>query len=244
MKKVLTLIVALYSYSILISQAYPDRHSTSKTDAWISCEKTLSPHSQRGEGHWIMYDLGHNYGLTTTQIWNLNTPNYDGAGIQDMVIDYSIDGITWREFGNFRLEQGRLSGFYEGQIGPDFGGLIMRYLLITAISNHGHNECFGLGELKFEARQIPVSVQTPTSFELDLSISPNPASDIVSISIAEIPKDGLKFHLTDMFGRMIVKGDVTQNVSEINISEIPAGSYFVSLINPFGIKTKKLIIIR
>ncbi len=244
MDKILIFLFFWIGVSTVNSQAFVDRHSTSKTDAWISCKSSQSPNPLRGSGHWIAYDLGHNYALTTTKIWNLNTPNYDGAGIQDMVIDYSLDGLTWYEFGNFRLDGGGLSAFYEGQPGPDFGGLIMRHLLITAVSNHGHNECFGLGEIKLEARQIPVSVQTPTSFELDVNISPNPASDIVSISINEIPKDGLRFHLTDMFGRMIVKGDITQNVTQLSISEIPPGSYFVSLIHPHGIKTKKLIIIR
>ena len=41
---------------MLNGQAYPDRHSTSYTDAWLSCEETTPPNIKRDAGHWIMYE--------------------------------------------------------------------------------------------------------------------------------------------------------------------------------------------
>lgn len=243
MFKLFNLLIFLVFSSGLMSQAFMDRHSTSKSDAWISCERASSPHSARGSGHWILYDLGDTYALSSSKIWNLNTPDYEGAGFQDMVIDFSIDGTTWQEFGQFRLGHGGLSAFYEGEEGPDFGGLIVRYLLLTGVSNHGHSSCYGLGEIKLEGKLSPVTLtQTPT-LDVELKIGPNPTSDIVNLMINTLPQEQLNYHLTDIFGRLIKKGEVTQNRTSIDVSQLNSGLYFLSIINPWGIKTKKLEII-
>jgi hypothetical protein len=225
-------------------QAFMDRHSTSKTDAWISCERSSSPNTARGSGHWMMLDLGDTYALSESHIWNLNTPDYEGAGFHDLVIDYSLDGQTWQEFGQYRLDHGNLSAFYEGEPGPDFGGLVVRYLLLTGVSNHGHSTCYGLGEMKVEAKLTPLSGTETPGLQVDMKISPNPSSDFVQLTLNNLPEDGLKFHLTDIFGRLVQKGDVVQTSTWIDVSYLNSGMYFVSIISPWGIKTKKLEIIR
>ncbi|MBP6540934.1 MAG: hypothetical protein KA234_11430, partial [Saprospiraceae bacterium] len=60
--------------SLVMAQGYPDRHSTGLGDGWLSCQEAANPNPIRGNGHWIMYNLGHNYAMTTSTIWNFNTP--------------------------------------------------------------------------------------------------------------------------------------------------------------------------
>lgn len=244
MNRWLLLMTFLVSGFMSYGQAFMNRHSTSRTDAWISCERSLAPNASRGSGHWIMLDLGDTYALTTSHFWNLNTPDYVGAGFHDMVIDYSLDGRTWYEFGQYRLGHGQLSAFYEGEEGPDFGGLVVRYLLLTGINNHGHTSCYGLGEVKIDAIKTPVSSTDIQPLHVDMQISPNPSSDIVRLSLKQLPENGLKFHLTDIYGRLIQKGDISQTSTMIDVSQLYSGMYFLSIINAWGIQTKKLEIIR
>ena len=97
------------------AQCYSDRHNTSLGEAWLSCSPSANPNPVRGISHWIMYDLGKTLRLGETHFWNVNIPGRTGAGIQNAVIDYSIDGSDWQEWGNFILEEAPASGFYEGE---------------------------------------------------------------------------------------------------------------------------------
>ena len=226
----------------LHGQTFMDRHSTTSTDAWVSCRKTISPNASRDSSHWLMIDLGGNYALHSSKIWNLNTPNYKDAEIKEMVIDYSLDGQNWQEFRNFGLESGKQSGFYEGQNGPDFGGLIIRYILISVIKNHGHSSCSGLGEIKFEGRQVTVSTEKIQPISFNFILSPNPTSDFVNINLNKLPSEDYNYHLTDLYGRLLMKGKINESITQLDISNIPAGTYIMSLINPLGIKSKKIIV--
>ena len=228
----------------LVAQAYPDRHSTSQRDAWISCTPSASPNPVRPEGHWIMYDFGDTYSMHRSTLWNLNTPGYDEAGFNDLVIDYSIDGQNWFEFGRYSLTKANLSGFYQGEEGPDFGGLIARYVLISARSNHGHPTCYGLGEIRINATPITITNIQEKRLNLEVTIGPNPFADYATVKISELPEEGLTWYLLDFSGRLIRKSQVTQSVFDIDANDLSSGLYFLAFINPFGIKTLKLEILK
>lgn len=228
----------------LSAQAYPDRHSTSQRDAWISCTAAVSPNPARPDGHWIMYDFGDTYAMHQSTLWNLNTPGYDEAGFNEMVIDYSIDGQKWYEFGRFSLEKGNLSGFYQGESGPDFGGLIARFLLISAVSNHGHPTCYGLGEVRINAIPVTITNIEEKRLNLDVVLGPNPFTERTTIKINQLPEDGLSYQLLDINGKLIKKNRITQTVFDLDGSDLSSGLYFLAFINPYGIKTVKLEIIR
>ncbi|MBK9255527.1 MAG: hypothetical protein IPM42_08575 [Saprospiraceae bacterium] len=57
------------------SQWYPDRHSTSVKDTWLSCTTSANPNPARATSHWIRYDLGAIYTLSTSKFWNYNAPD-------------------------------------------------------------------------------------------------------------------------------------------------------------------------
>ena len=222
--------------SHLFSQAYPDRHNTSWTDGWISCEQTDSPNINRDPGHWILYDFGDQYSLHASTIWNFNVPDTTNRGINDIVIDYSNDGENWTEVSEFTVPEAPGSAFYQGEDGPDFEGVVARYVLVSVLSNHGDPNCAGMSELRIRAT-IATSTNIPDG-ELDLVLeaSPNPASEFTNISISDGEED-LNYSLTDMSGRLLRQGNVTGNEFRLNTSNLSSGAYSLTVHNDTGKKS-------
>ena len=140
------------------SQCYPDRHNTNWFDAWVSCQASQNPNPVRGVGHWIQYDFGQVYLVGESHFWNANVPDFTNRGLNQIVIDYSADGVNWNELGVFNLAESNGSAFYEGISGPDFNGAKARYVLITANSNHG-GDCYSLAEIRFNVQNSAVPVE-------------------------------------------------------------------------------------
>jgi len=152
--KNLILSIALCSISILsFAQQYPDRHSTSYTDAWLSCAVSANPNSDRGDSHWVHYDLGSTYVLDEVILWNYNDPNNLNNGVQDIAIDVSTDGITWTEAATATVAISEGSAFYIGEDLLSLGAVSASHLLITVLSNHG-GTCSGFSELKITTAAI------------------------------------------------------------------------------------------
>lgn len=121
-------------------------------DTWHSCVTAESPNPHRGEGHWIQYDFGNIYTLTTTHIWNTNEAGKLDEGFQEVIVDYSLDGEEWLTLDTVQFEQGTGLATYGGFTGFDFAGDSARYVLLTALSNYGHPTCYGLAEVKFNLK--------------------------------------------------------------------------------------------
>jgi len=153
-----TTIILFFSASTLFGQMYPDRHNTSWFNSWISCSTSPSPNSDRGDIHWIMYDLGHIYPLGELQIWNGNIPDSTDMGLQNIIIDFSEDGTNWKELGSFTLTESSSSSIYEGEMVADFDQSLARYVLINAESNYGGN-CYSMSEMKINISQATVPVE-------------------------------------------------------------------------------------
>jgi|GEM_PF-337011 len=219
----------------VLGQAFPDRHSTSKQDAWISCSTSPSPNEVRGEGHWILYDFGETYALQQSVFWNLSNPEYLSAAARDMVIDYSIDGVTWVEFGRFSVDDPSSSAFYQGHEGPDFGGLITRFVLISIVSNHG-GDCSGFSELKIEAAPAVIS-STNDLDDLSIQVFPNPFVNEVWMKWNQLDRQTLHYRLTDILGRTIRQGQATESPLRISNLDIAPGVYLLTLIHPSGVKS-------
>ncbi|MEM9823559.1 MAG: hypothetical protein AAF985_20915, partial [Bacteroidota bacterium] len=49
-------------------------------NTWESCQSATNPNPERGEGHWIQYDFGSVYTLSSTRIWNANATEKLSAG--------------------------------------------------------------------------------------------------------------------------------------------------------------------
>lgn len=135
------------------AQCFEDRHNTTWFDGWISCAEKVSPNPARPSGHWIMYDFDQVYTLFEMRVWNMNAPDHLDYGLQDVVIDLSDDGETWTEFGEHSFPQAPGSSRYEGDVPVDFDSANARFVLISALSNHG-GSCYGLSEVRIRARDL------------------------------------------------------------------------------------------
>lgn len=230
--------------------AQEDRHSTTMQDAWLSCTATANPNTARGTGHWILYDFKDMYALEKSTFWNFNTPTrlnhyrnmswslnlLQGSledGLKDIFIDISLDGVTWQEWGRFTLPKANGSGFYEGSAGPDFNGKIARYVLITARNNYG-GTCYGLSEVRFNA--TPATVSDTENEEVTagfISISPNPAKDMVQVGLESLPEGLARYTVLDMQGKIMTTGEWTirQNWGKeyLSVNDLPTGAYILTL---------------
>lgn len=156
----------LFAFTNLNAQLYPDRHTTSPSDAWKSCQEALNPNGESGMSHWIKFDFETVQSITDVKIWNLNDPANLSDGVSSLRIDYSLDNTTWTNAGSFDVAISQGSAFYEGEIIANLNGINARYLILTAEENHG-GSCFGISESRFYLGQaVPVEL---VSFEAECS---------------------------------------------------------------------------
>lgn len=247
MKKLYLLISIILIAQSLSSQCFPDRHNSTWFDGWLSCSTSSSPNPARGESHWILYNLQHNYQLGQMQVWNTNAEDYLADGIKDLVIDVSLDGISWTEVGVFQFEQASGSSTYEGFPGPDLDGIEAKYLLITALSNWG-GWCYGFSEVKIEVLGVTTDVTEESIARncLSVDIYPNPVSDLSKARIqANCSSSAINYSVQDVTGRTLFAGTIQhpdkQTELDLNFTEMNAGSYLLNL-EQNGIKViEKLI---
>ncbi len=236
MRKIYLLAIMIsIGFTDLFGQAYPDRHSTSWTDAWISCEETDSPNIKRDPGHWIMYDFGDQYSLHRSTIWNFNVPDSTSRGMQDIVVDYSNDGQNWTEVTEYTVPEAPGSSIYQGADGPNFEGIVARYVLISVLNNYGDANCVGMSELRINAT-IATSTNIPDGeLNLVLEANPNPASEYTTVKISDFDGD-LNYSLTDMNGRLLRQGKILGSELRLNTSSLVSGTYSLTVHNEVGKK--------
>lgn len=239
------LVLLLLSGFSLFSQSYPDRHSSVLGDAWLSNVKTTSPNAQRGSIHWIRYDLGDTYSMHQSKFWNINHPSYLNAGAQTIIIDYSMNGTDWKEFGRYNLKQCTGSTFYEGESGPDFSGLIARYVLINIINNYGHATISGLSEIKINVAPATVSSKDQEFEKIEISASPNPFSNATTINLENV-KDltNLTYQITDLNGKILLSDKVTKENIQLDGTGLISGMYNCRIIHPSGVKSIQLVVVK
>ncbi len=218
--------------SLVAAQCYPDRHNTSSTTAWLSCSVSPNPNPVRGNSHWVKYDFDYTYELAQMTIWNYNESDFTNRGLQDIVIDYSLDGEEWIEWGSYTLEQSEGSSIYEGLQGPDLGGLFAKHVIITATSNYG-GDCFGLSEVKIDVESFISDTDEPL-VDVDLSLSPIPADQQFTIDLeVEGVIENVVYTIIDMRGTLIKRNLVDVNDTKwqqtVSVSDLPSGEYILAL---------------
>lgn len=162
-KKVATLSSLIFLLLLIstftIAQCTNDAHSTNENDGWISCQPSANPNSIRGNSHWIQYDLGYIYNLTTTTIWNYNVENKTGKGFKDIWVDYSVNGTDWVSAGQFQLPEASGTNDYTGFMNFDFENVSARYVLLTAQNNWNGGNCAGLSEFKIQVNNALLPIE-------------------------------------------------------------------------------------
>lgn len=202
MKKIIYFIVIFGTGLKSVAQCFPNRHSTNWFDGWVSCEKSQSPIQSYGETHWIMYDLGFEYKLGESRLWNLNEPKNLNNGVSTYKVDYSLDGINWVTLGDYNLFQAEGSTVYQGEEGPDFDGIKARYVLITALNNYG-GDCYGFSEIKINA--LDASLSDNDELPIRGKVSPNPFLDVFELVIPQYNGE-IKYQVFNLVGQLLKEG--------------------------------------
>lgn len=245
MKKLIIIITFLFLQQFALAQCLPDRHSTSWYDGWASCSASASPNPARGVSHWIMYNFGKPYSLSTTTLWNSNDPAHLDYGIQGYAVDYSLDGTNWTTLGTFAAEKASGSPFYEGIEGPDFDEAIAQFVLITALSNYGGN-CFGFSELRINLGTSTNGIDTEKI--TDAFVYPNPFTHRLNIKFFTGSHDQTALlNIYDLTGRLLFTksvSDITEQ-GEISIEnsemKLVPGMYSIEIISGSMRKINKII---
>jgi hypothetical protein len=81
-----------------------------------------------------------------------------------------------------------------------------------------------------------------TSINLEMSVYPNPTTNILSLKVENEALENLKFQLIDLQGKMIKNEKVTTTTSTIKMEELPKAIYFLNVsVNNKVVKTFKII---
>ncbi len=147
-----------------------DLHSAEQKDMWLSSPTGPQP-------TWIQYEFDRIYKLHEMWLWNFNQA-FElvlGFGLKDVTIEYSADGIDWVELAGvpeFAQASGAVGYAHDTTL--DFGGLAAKYVKITANSNWGFLNQYGLSEVGFF--YIPLRAREPqpesgaTGMDLDVTL--------------------------------------------------------------------------
>lgn len=246
MRYLYLLYIILLSPLALSAQCYPDRHNTSWSDAWISCEKSRNPNTNRGNSHWIAYDFGSVYRLGTMKMWNLNIPEELVSGVRSFTIDYSLDGQLWTELGTYTLSMATGKSIYEGEEITDWEGKQARYVILSPIDNYG-GPCVGISEVRF-GLDSNTDVVTTTNQEnapsFTIQTYPNPYVDRFTLQIESKNQGEVHYSISNILGQVVMQQSFDPNIStqvEVNTSHLPAGNYVIKVVQDDGILSKSIV---
>jgi hypothetical protein len=131
-----------------------DLHSTASIAMWLSSSTGPQP-------TWIQYEFDKAYKLHEMWVWNYNAQfeNIIGFGLKDVTVQYSTDSLDWKVLSDVRFARGPGAAGYAHDTIVDFGGIVAKYVKITAKSNWGGQAQYGLSEVRFF--YIPVWAREP-----------------------------------------------------------------------------------
>jgi len=145
-----------------------DLHSIVSTAMWLSSSTGSQP-------TWIQYEFDKAYKLHEMWVWNYNVQfeNVIGFGLKDVTVQYSTDSLDWKVLSDVRFARGPGAAGYAHDTIVDFGGVVAKYVKITAKSNWGGQAQYGLSEVRFF--YIPVWAREP-----------NPDSGATGVSVDNV----------------------------------------------------------
>jgi len=143
-----------------------DLHSAVNTDMWLS--STTGP-----QPTWIQYEFDRVYKLHEMLVWNHNSSLElaIGFGVKEATIEYSVDGANWTTLGTHEFARGSGVAGYAHNTTVDLGGVVAKYVKITANSNWGgFVQQFGLSEVRFFYIPVLARELDPASGTTDIDV--------------------------------------------------------------------------
>jgi len=134
---------------------------------------------------WIQFDFEQEEKFDRVHVWNHNTQSETvlGFGIKEALIETSVDGETWTEFGTVELAQATGLATYTG-FDVALEGIIAQHIKLTALSNWSLLGLpqKGLSEVRFYTIPIlarePVPADGSTSAGVDVTLMWRPGREV------------------------------------------------------------------
>lgn len=224
-------LVAMLLTLNLSSQCYPDRHSTSLKDGWISCNVKSSPNTSRSNSHWIQYDFGSSQTIDAIKLWNSNLPDFEDVAVRELAIDISQDGENWTELGIYTLSNHKADVLYQGEEIEGFDPFSARSVLFTALTSYG-SQCVGFAEVKFSLSNTSTNVEELVQW--DYSIYPNPSVDFVNIDIVEDNFGVEYYEILNLKGQILIRQTERSSSFSVDVSGFIEGAYFIKIVGDQG----------
>ena len=123
--------------------------------------------------------------------------------------------------------------FQSSDDGLVISGSFLMDTLLNPNSLRCNFDCGGwpvIMKLSAETLGIPTSTSDVWLDEISYSITPNPSSHQITITIPEI-NNAVTLHITDQMGRSVWVQDIYDTETGIDISSLASGMYFVSLVD-------------
>jgi len=142
-----------------------DLHSTNDAAMWLSGIAGPQP-------TWIKYEFDSVYKLHEMWLWNSNMaiePLF-GLGLKDVTVEYSTNGSDWTLLSSIsEFAQGPGTNGYAHNAPIDLGGVIAKYVKITANSSWGGMTQYGLSEVRFLYKPVRARGPQPASGQADVA---------------------------------------------------------------------------
>lgn len=92
----------------------------------------------------------------------------------------------------------------------------------------------GINGSSTQGVQQPFEIMTVVGIEikeihLELSAYPNPATHFLMLKVENYAQENLAFQLTDMEGKLISSGLITNELTQISMSQLPVSNYFLTI---------------
>jgi Secretion system C-terminal sorting domain len=159
-----------------------------------------------------------------------STGSEDIGSFDDVLVDINPDLTT----GIYPRIWTKYSYTVAGLAGPTDVKFGFRYYVLDGGNEGANSNVIGIDT--FAVNRTPLA--TDAFFTSNFSVSPNPAKDVLNFSnrnntiISNIA-------LTDVNGRVVKQ--INNSVSQINISELTSGVYFLKITSDKGIGTTKIV---
>ena len=140
-------------------------HGVLETDMWLSSKTGEQP-------TWIQYEFDRLYKLDEMFVWNSNTESegFIGYGAKDVTVEYSVDGSTWENLGDFEFVQAPGMEGCAADTTVPFAGAAARFVKLTINSNWGDVLVqFGLSEVRFTYIPVAPTDLTPANEATDVA---------------------------------------------------------------------------
>ncbi len=155
----------------------------------------------------------------------------------DMGQYFSQNSEFMTKFNNFEIYEDVLLGLYvNGPLDKFDQGMHWGYWFIPEVDDT--DVC----ALKIENMELACNTITTVieTTSINISIAPNPASDILNISNTEFATD---YIITNYYGDIVANGTLSEGRNSININDLSSGMYFIQLSNDNGmVKSEKIIV--